>query len=265
VTVTIIDIAVLAGVGFGAGVLGGLLGLGGSIIMIPAMTLLFAGGALDNQHLFQASAMIANVVISIPGALRHRKAGTVPHDVVRWFMPAMVVFMIVGVMLSNMLGTTQLRAIFAIFLVYVGLATMWKVVRRHPDHQEDASRTSPQRAVAVGAITGTTGGLLGIGGGVLAVPLLQMLCRIPLRRAIAASATVMVVSSVVGASLKTATLGPHGASWTSALLIAACMAPTAMLGGNIGAGLTHRAPIQTIRVVFGITVLVMASRMAGLW
>lgn len=252
-------------IGLLAGVLGGLLGIGGSIVMIPGMTLLLATRDWGNQHLFQGAAMIANVIISIPGAIVHRRAGTVPKDLVRWLLPAMCAFIVVGVFLSNMLEDAMLRRVFAAFLVYVAAVTLWKVARRVPEHGHEAARVTPARGLGIGAITGTMGGLLGIGGGVPAVPLIQWICRLPMKRAIAASASVMVISSSIGAALKVGTLGQHGASWSWALLLAACLAPTAIVGGLIGAKLTHTVPLTAIRLIFGVVVLATAAKMAGLW
>lgn len=258
------DFLALGLIGLLAGVLGGLLGLGGSIIMIPALSLLFAARGWSNQHLYQAAAMIANVVISIPGAVMHRRAGTVPHELIRWLLPSMCAFIVLGVLLSNLLDDATLRGIFAAFLVYVAAVTIWKVIRRAPDHEHEAAIITPARGLGIGAVTGTMGGLLGIGGGVLAVPLMQWICRLPMKRAIAASASVMVISSAIGATFKSATLGQHGVAWTSAVILAACLAPTAVIGGLIGARLSRTAPLTAIRVVFGIVVLATAARMSGL-
>ena len=68
--------AVLAAVGLLAGVLGGLLGVGGSILMIPAMVFLFADRyGPEGQHLYQAAAMIVNLFVVLPAVDRHRRAG----------------------------------------------------------------------------------------------------------------------------------------------------------------------------------------------
>lgn len=233
--------------------------------MIPGMALLLSGRAGANQHLFQAAAMVINIAVAFPAWRRHRRAGGVPGDLVRWLLPTMVVFMVVGVALSNTLDSTVLRKAFAGFLLLVAASTFWKLARRTPDHHAEATRVTPGRGLAIGAITGTVGGLLGLGGGVLAVPLIQAWCKLPLRRAIAASSSVMVFSSMVGATFKVATLGGHGARWTDAVTVAAALAPTALVGGHFGAVLTHQVPINAVRIVFGLTVLAMSLRMWGVF
>ena len=113
-------------------------------------------------------------------------------------------------------------------------------------------------------------GLLGIGGGAIAVPVAQVVCRLPLRQCIGASAAVMCLTAGVGAALKLGTLSDVTtetgalADWKIAAAIVACLAPMALLGGFIGAGLTHRLPLREIRIVFSVVLLVVAARLSGL-
>lgn len=265
VTIAPFEIALLLGVGLLAGLLGGLLGIGGSVIMIPAMVFLFHDRAWDNQHLYQAAAMVINIAVALPAVRRHQRAGAVPRDFVRIFLPVTMVFIVIGVMLSNLLEGDSLRRVFALFLVYVVVSTALKAFRRAADHTPEEARITAQRAASIGAATGTMGGLIGIGGGIVSVPLAQLICKMPLRSAIAASASTMVFSATLGAAIKLATLGQHGASWTQALLLASALAPTAIIGGFVGAGLTHRVPVNAMRIVMSLVLAIMAARMLGLF
>ncbi len=262
---TPVEIGALLGVGLVAGLLGGLLGIGGSVIMIPTMVFLFHSRAWDNQHLYQGAAMIVNVVVAVPAMRRHQRAGAVPREYVRVFLPATMVFMAIGVGLSNLLGGEALRRVFALFLVYVVASTASKVFRKVADHTPEESLVTTPRSTAIGVATGTMGGLLGIGGGIVSVPLAQIISRMPLRNAIAASASTMVFSSTLGAALKVATLSGRGASWQQALILAATLAPTALIGGHLGAGLTHRVPVNVMRIVMSAVLAVMAARMLGVF
>lgn len=258
-----IEVAILLVVGLVAGLLGGMLGIGGSVIMIPALAFLFHERQWDNQHLYQAAAMVVNIIVALPAMRRHQQAGALPREFVRVFLPVTMAFMIAGVLLSNLLAGETLRRLFAVFLVYVVVSNALKVFRKTADYTIEEARVTTARSTLIGGATGTMGGLLGIGGGIVSVPLAQMICRLPLRSAIAASASTMVFSSTLGAGLKLATLGPRGASWTQALLIAAALAPTALLGGHLGAGLTHRAPVNAMRLVLAGVLTVMSLRMFG--
>src|SRR5690606_25680314 len=86
-------IAVAIPLGLFAGVFGGMLGVGGSVIMIPGLTFAFG----TNQHLYQAAAMVANVAVAVPSALRHRRQGAIVPQVMRWMLPAAIVAVLAGV------------------------------------------------------------------------------------------------------------------------------------------------------------------------
>ncbi|MFK7960142.1 MAG: sulfite exporter TauE/SafE family protein [Phycisphaerales bacterium] len=282
------EIGVLVLVGVGAGVLGGLLGIGGSIIMIPVLTLGFA----HDQHISQAAAMIVNIVVALAGVVRHTRAKAMDWSVVVRILPAGLAAIVLGVEASNLIDGTILKRCFGAFLLYV----IWMNVRRlamdraaaatarqraeqlaRLDAADDAaSRADAEvlraadalagvndgphvvwwRATVVGLITGFAAGLLGIGGGIIAVPIIQRVLRLPLRRCITTSAAIMCVTAPIGALRKNLTLpetlqsmnipleSPYEPLW-----IAACLAPTALLGSFIGAGLTHRLPLRWIRAL----------------
>jgi hypothetical protein len=256
----------LVSIGLVAGVLGGMLGVGGSIIMIPGMQIVLG----PRQHLYQASAMIVNVSVAIPAALRHyRNRMTIPK-VLRWLIPSSVLSVLVGVHASNMAvfegaGSVYLAKIFAVFLVYVIGYNIWRVVqfrRRMPAMDGLASDRIPAwRISVVGGLMGFMAGLLGIGGGALAVPLQQVLLRLPLKNAIANSACTMVFSAILGAIMKNATLGQAAALIGNSLLIAAALIPSAFIGGYLGAQLTHRLPNTPVRVAFLLLMVAAAWKM----
>ena len=65
------EMLILMAIGLCAGLLGGLLGIGGSVVMIPAMSVIFGPA----QHLYQGAAMIVNFFVVIPAVIQHRRAG----------------------------------------------------------------------------------------------------------------------------------------------------------------------------------------------
>lgn len=285
----------VAALGLVAGTLGGMLGVGGSVVMIPGLVFILGRPTGVEQHLYQASAMIANVAVAVPAALRHRKAGAMTPRALRWMLPGALVCVVLGVTLSNLPvfagkdGGVWLGRLLAVFLVYVIYANVRKLIppgggrfsgpshlqKTHPDHEpDDGSRATPGRGLAVGSIMGTIAGLLGIGGGAVAVPLQQTLMRLPLRKCIANSSAVICVSAAVGAIYKNATLGQHAMppqflhvdpyTWADGLTLGLILAPTAWVGGRLGAALTHRLPLRTIRAAFIALMLAACWKMAAL-
>lgn len=264
-TLDVIDTAALLLIGLIAGVLGGLAGLGGSIIMIPAMAILFHARPFDNQHLYQAAAMAVNVCVSIPAAVRHRRAGMIRADLFRAMLPATALAIVAGVLASNLIPARPLELCFAAFISAVALHTIWTALHRAPEPDESLALVTPARGAAVGGVMGLCAGVLGVGGGIVAVPLARVLCRLPLKKCIAASAAVMGLTSAFGAAIKIATLPRHGFSPITGLVLALTLAPTAILGGYVGAGLTRALPVLWVRLVLSALLLASGAKMAGLW
>lgn len=264
-TLTLIDTVGLLLIGLLAGLLGGLAGLGGSGIMIPALAIVFHGREFDNQHLYQAAAMVVNVCVAIPAALRHKRSGMVRADLFRSMLPATAVAIVLGVLFSNLIDGKMLEKCFAVFMVFVAVQTVWAALKREPEMDESMARVTPARGAAVGGIMGFFAGVLGVGGGIVAVPLAKVLCRLPLKKCIAASSAVMGVTSAVGAAIKIGTLGSHGISPRHAVVLALALAPTAMLGGYVGAGLTKVLPLLYVRLVLSVLLLATSAKMVGLW
>ena len=242
-------------VGLLAGMFGGMLGVGGSIIMIPVMTLIFGPA----QHLYQGAAMIMNFFVALPSAWQHRRRHATLSPILRVTIPCAIVGVVVGVWASSgpwFHGRNEvyLARIFGGFLFYEAGYNVYRLIarRRFPDMDVEAARRIPRWKIAsaVGLPTGFVGGLLGVGGGIVAVPMQQLLLRVPLHRAIANSAVTIVPLSIIGAIYKNYTNAGAGLPLTDTLHLAAFLIPTAIVGGFLGARFTHVMPRRLLRVVF---------------
>jgi len=273
---TLLLIALL---GLVAGTLGGMLGVGGSLIMIPGLVIMFGQGDTHdgfNQHLYQAAAMIVNVCVAVPASLRHWKAGAIVGPVMKVMLPGAIIGILIGVFVSNLpvfadgvggvSGPVVLGRVMAVFMLYVIAVNVRKMFVKPPaaDAPVDLGGVTKPRSTAVGLSMGFIAGLLGVGGGAIAVPMQQVLLKLRLRNCIANSAAVMCFSSVVGATYKNVSLGSHGLAVTDSLTIAALLAPTAIIGGFLGARLTHVLPVRVVRGAFICVIIAAAWKMAGL-
>ncbi|MHC4336796.1 MAG: sulfite exporter TauE/SafE family protein [Planctomycetota bacterium] len=248
------DYLILAAIGIVMGLFGGLLGIGGSIVMIPA--LVFALG--ENQHLYQASAMICNFFVGTTAAMVHKKADVLVLDVIKWLVPAAAVGIIIGVAVSNSSafahGNSYLLArIFGIFMIYVVAYNCLKF-RRHSSRADDfdiaKTRSSVPLTILCGLLTGVPAGLLGIGGGTICVPLQQLFLKMPLKRAISNSAATIASVALVGAFYKNITLPQHSIEITESLRIAVLVIPCAIVGAFLGSRAMHKLPGNIVRAVF---------------
>ncbi len=259
------DVILAALLGLIAGLLGGLAGIGGSMIMLPGLHMLFGDDPIQIHHRYMAAAMVVNVTVAVPAMLRHRAAGAVRGDLVAPLLTGAIVGIIGGVLVSNLFNGAALRYMLAAFIAVYSLLNLVRILLGTPEPLPHHERVGTAGLVAAGWVTGTVAGLLGLGGGVVMVPLLQVACRVPLRQSIATSSAVICVTATVGAGLKLGTLHRVGESVPAALLLAALMAPTAIAGGLMGARLTHALPIRWVRAAVTALLILAAAKLAGLW
>jgi len=269
-----LEIAIKAAIGLAAGLLGGLLGIGGSVVLIPALIFYFSwrgeGYTGSSEHLIQAAAMVCNVFVAAPALVAHARAGAIMPSVVWRVVPAALVGVVAGVTLSNTSAFAEangryLAMLFAVFMGYVALYNLWRMVSRVDltASYEEGRPVATGRSLGIGLTMGVAGGLLGIGGGSVCVPAQQFFLRLPLRRAIANSATTIVFTAAVGAVYKNATLGAHGFSAWESLSLAAVLAPTAIVGSYVGARLVHCLPRKVLQVVFVVFMGFVAIKVMG--
>jgi len=255
--------------GLVAGVLGGLLGIGGSVVMIPALVWVFSSVSdrPETVHQYQAAAMIVNFLLAGPAALRHARAKAIYAGVWKHLAPAALAGIVVGVLVSRagvFTGENErhMRMAFGVFLLYVAGYNSWRM--RSPMvegvSREKADAMPAWKKIAVGLPMGFAAGLLGIGGGALAVPAMQIVLRLPLRNAIATSAATIFTISWLGAIVKNASLASDG-SVTRSLILAAILAPTAMAGAYLGGHLTHTLPLRVVRGALVVLMLAAAWKM----
>ena len=258
------DITILIIIGLAMGVIGGMLGIGGAVFLIPAMTFVFG----ENQHLYQAAAMICIFFVSSASMIAHHRAKIISKKALLRLIPMAMIGIVAGVALSNSClfeGSNDyiLARIFGGFLVYVVFYNSFHLYRSmtqsQPPHPETID-PEPKTLLAslVGLITGLGSGLLGIGAGTVATPLQQLFLKTPMKRAMGHSAALIVCISWLGAIYKNATLAQHGIDVTESLKIAICIIPGAIVGGYIGGRLMHALPKNIVRAVF-IAVCIIAA------
>jgi uncharacterized protein len=251
-------------IGLIAGILGGLAGIGGSMIMIPGLALVFgyATAAHTEQHLYMAAAMTINVVVSLPATWRHYRNSALRRDLIVGILPAMVASIVIGVLISNHVEGTILRRALAVFIGAYAALNLFRVIRPITEGERKPERIRTPHLTAIGSAAGLVGGLLGLGGGVVMVPLLQVFANVRLRHTIAASSAVMIVSATIGAAIKLGTLeATHGLRWQEAMEFVIAMAPGAVLGGIVGAQLAHSLPLRIVRGAVSVLLLLIALRL----
>jgi uncharacterized membrane protein YfcA len=261
------DLLELVVIGLAVGLAGGLFGIGGGVVLIPALTILYG----PNQHLYQSAALIVNFFVAVPAVYQHLRARAIHGRLVGWLVPVVIVSVLAGVLMSEApifsgAGEAWLRLVFAGFLVFAAMVEVLHIIRPIPAESwavgtQPAVALSGPRMFSVAVPTGLIAGLLGVGGGVLAVPLQRRLLHVPLRNAIANSAAMIIATSLFGACTKNYAYYQGHAGSLEAVALALMVAPAAVTGSLVGARLTHRLRLMTLRVLFIALLLLAAGRM----
>jgi len=266
-TLEAFELVAMALIGLFAGVVGGMLGVGGSIVMIPAMTEVLG----PNQHLYQAAAMIVNFFVVVPAVYQHRRAQAVDTATVLRIVPLAAVAVIGGVVISELpifagRGEANLRGLFGLFLLFVAAFDFYRLFRSSNDRRraavgEPRRRIGWARVACVAVPTGLIAGLLGVGGGIVAVPLQRRLLRIPIRPAVANSAAIIIATSLIGSIFKNAAYVSDNDGSTEPFLLAAILIPTAIVGSLFGSRLTHKLPLKVVKAAFFVLLFAAALRL----
>jgi uncharacterized membrane protein YfcA len=249
--------------GLAAGFLAGLMGVGGGVVIVPALVWVFASEGFAPHalmHLAIGTSLMTIVATASAAAAAHHRRGAVRGRVLAGLAPGLLLGAALGGQLARQIPTTSLRFVFACFLLFVSLRLLW-------GGQPQASNRSPPTAiqVLVGATIGAVSALVGIGGGTLTVPYLVW-SGLPLRQAVGTSASAAIPLALSGAAsfaLAGWNVGglPEASSGYIYWPAFAALAPAAVLMAPLGARLAHRLPTAVLRRSFGALVLLIAVKM----
>lgn len=272
-------ITYLALLGLLAGLVGGVAGLGGSMIMLPGLGLIlgYTAASHPEQHVYMGAALIVNVLVALPATWRHAKNRNIDRVLLKRTLPGQALGVAAGVLLSNWLDGARLAFALGIMIavvVVVNLVRAQLATEKLPHLEQKEPLPSARLLAPLSAAVGFLSGLVGLGGGALAIPMLQA-CGVAVKRAIGVSSAMIVATSTMGAILKLTTFDPARVAGLDALqpgeftrgvlLLAAILGPLAAVGGVIGAELVRRLPTATIRWVVSILLLLAAARMLKAW
>lgn len=250
-------------VGIIAGIIAGLLGLGGGIVIVPALLFLFIRQGFPDDilmHLAVATSLATIVVTSLTSAWTHHRHRAVLWNSVKLLVPGIILGSLLGAVIADLLPSDNLRIAFGIFECLVAVQIGF------------GFRPSPHRDLpgspgmfAAGSGIGTLSTILGIGGGTLTVPFL-LWCNVNIRNAVATSAACGFPIALAG-SIAMIVTGwdrpelPAGSTgyvyWPAALSILAASA----LAAPLGARLAHKLPLQTLKRIFAVVLAIIGLRM----
>jgi uncharacterized protein len=257
----------------GAGVLGSLLGLGGGIIVIPVLTLLFG---IDIHYAVGAS--IVSVIATSSGATAsHLREGIANLRAGMLLEMATSTGAVAGASAAALISGNVLYLIFGIVLAYSAIAMLrhghakptqdndrWSQRLKLGGEYLDRATGKVVRYGVVGVplalgmmfVAGVVSGLLGVGSGTLKVPAMDLVMKLPIKVSTATSNFMIGVTAAAGAAV-------HFAQGDVVPLVAAPVALGVLVGAVVGARTLQRLHSQSIRSIFIVVLVVISVQMAA--
>lgn len=254
----------LLALGLVSGFIAGLLGVGGGLVMVPVLLLIFAQQGFDavwHMHLALGTSLAVIVLTSIASLRAHHAHGAVRWQTVRQIAPGIVMGTLLGAFAVRYVEDFGLRLFFVAFLFFAA-TQMWLNYKPH------AQRELPGRVgmTLVGTVIGAVSSWVGIGGGTLSVPF-QLWCNVRLHEAIGTSAAIGLPIALAGAiGYALSGLGAPGLPAFSVGFIylpaLVGIAAASWLTAPLGARWAHRLPVQKLKRIFALLLYALGLRMA---
>lgn len=246
------------------GVLSGLLGIGGGLVIVPVLAMVFATAAFPADYVMQmalGTSLATIVPTSISSMRAHHRYQAVNWALVQRISPGIVAGTLFGAWLAGQLATRPLKLIFVVFAFAVSVQMLLDA-RPKPSRQLPGGATTN----AVGMGIGLLSSMVGIGGGSLSVPFM-VFCNVPVRMAVGTSSAIGLPIALAGmAGYTWAGVGVVGLpSWSVGFvylpaLIGVSLASVVM--APFGARLAHRLPVARLKKLFAMLLLILGLKMA---
>jgi uncharacterized membrane protein YfcA len=255
------------GVGAVAGVLAGLLGIGGGLVIVPMLVFCLTRQGIAPEaimHIALGTSMASIMFTAVSSFMAHHKRGAVQWPAVGRIVPGILAGTFLGSFVAARLSTNFLKTFFVIFLYYVAVQMLTNKKPR-------PSRGLPRNAgmFGAGSIIGLVSSLVGIGGGTLSVPFL-MWCNLAVHHAIGTSAAIGFPIAVAGTAgyvfngLHASNLPELSLGYIYLPALAGIVAAS-VLTAPLGVRLAHRLPVEKLKRVFAVLLIIVGTRMlAGL-
>jgi uncharacterized protein len=256
-------LAILAASGLVAGFVAGLLGVGGGIVTVPVLeySLRFAGVPEEyRMHVAVATSLAAIIPTALSSSRSHHARGAVDWELAKRWAAPMVFAAFAGSLLASRAPVAVLAGVFGTVTLVIAAKMLLPL-----DHLRFAERVPG--GIGGGLLATFIGGVsavMGIGGGTLAVPTLN-LCGHPIHRAVGTASFFGLLISVPGTIGYLLAKPAAGLPWLTVGFVSvaglAVIAPGSMLTATLGARTAHRLSRRRLAQAFGLFLLLVGSRM----
>jgi len=255
-----------------AGLLAGLFGIGGGMIIVPALIYIFkAQGVPDAAltHIGIGTSLATIIVTSISSLRAHNSRGGVNWNVWKRMAPGLVIGSLLGAAIASIIHGNSLQAIIGVGAFLVGLKMLF--MKNKALEENDFSKLpSPIGQTGLGGFIGIVSAIFGIGGGTLTVPILSY-CGLKIKNAVGTSAACGLPIASAGAigffifgqfidpNVKEAL--PNGIYGFVHIYAFVCVSLASFFTARIGAKLAHKLPAATLKKAFAVLLLVVGVKL----
>jgi uncharacterized membrane protein YfcA len=257
-------IAILAATGAIAGVISGLLGVGGGIVIVPVLFFVFIGLDIEEavrMHVAIGTSLATIIFTGFVSARAHWKKGSVDTTLLKSWGAAVAFGVIAGTIIGGNVAGEVLTLVFAVVAALVAINMAFKPAE---GAKKRLMPKTPLKEI-LGTIIGFFSVMMGIGGGTLSVPILSFFSY-PIRLAVGTASAIGLIIAIPG------TLGYVYFGWGLPDLppfslgyvnLAGFLAivPLSMLTAPLGARIAHAIPPTALRYCFAGFLAVTSARM----
>jgi len=247
-----------------AGFMAGLLGVGGGLVMVPALYYAFSVLNFEIQtkmHLALGTSLAIIIPTSIMSTRTHMKYNAVDFGLIKSFGVYIIIGVLLGTLLASKLKTAGLVLFFSIFAFLVGLFFIFL-----KNKLEETKKNIPKIfKIIIGNLIGFISVPLGIGGGSLSVPFMRLF-GYDMRKAIGTSAAIGIVIAITG-TLSMISSGALFANVKSPLSFGyfnlpgfLVFVPITIIVAPLGAKVVHKVSRSLISKVFGVYLIIMSVK-----
>ena len=266
---TITHIIILLATGIGTGFAGALLGLGGAFIMGPVQYVIYTNMGISTDMAIKL-AFGTNLLVVLPTAIsgtwRHHREGAVLWKAAVIMGSCSLIASFGGATIATHLPGAALKIAFGAII----LVSAIRMLTARPPQSGEEAKNNPRLWVAWALPIGMVSGLVGVGGGIVAVPVMTLALRFKMHNAIATSLAMMILTSTGGVigyiinGIGVTDLPAYSIGYVN-LQSWFLLAVTSIGMAQVGAMTAHRLPEKQIRYIFVAIMFYMALKMLGLF
>ena len=247
----------------------GLLGVGGGFIMVPVQFFLLTSIGIDSTTAIRVAFGTSLAVIlptAVSGALGHKRRGAVLTRPMTLMGISGIVASFIGATLASHTPGVYLRIIFGLLVITAGI---WMLTANYPKNTTEPKKGTLNYLV-IGLIAGLLSGLLGVGGGVVLVPILVIIMGFSMYEAVGTSTAVIIFTSLGGMvsyilnGVNAMGLPPYSIGYINLIqlvVLASISVPMAQLGVKV----SHKLPEKQLRYIFILVMFYIALKMIGVF